>query len=75
MVGGAGPQPAWFLSVLLAASSLIAPFSFYPAPPPPNPQLPLQAEATAEAGGRSWLQDIVSRERGCFPFRLFLEQR
>lgn len=28
-----------------------------------------------EAGGRSWLQDVVSRERLCFPFQLLLGQR
>lgn len=36
-----------------------------------SPQLPL----LTEAGDRSWLQDIVSRERGCFPFQLFLKPR
>lgn len=50
------------------------PFLFTP-PPHSSPQLPLLTEATAEAGGRSWLQDIMSRERGCFPFQLFLKQR
>lgn len=73
--GGAGPQPARLFSVFLADSSLLTPFSLYPPPPHSSPQLPLLTEATEEAGGRSWLQDIVSRERECFPFQLFLKQR
>lgn len=40
-----------------------------------NPPNASQAEATVEAGGRSWLLDTVSRERRCFPFQLLLGQR
>lgn len=75
--GGGGVCRSPARSALLSLSRCFLPARplFSLPPPHSSPQLPLLTEATAEAGGRSWLQDIMSRERGCFPFQLFLKQR